>query len=113
MDNFDHLLKTQIQNDKLNTKPSETVFDNLRCQMLKNSALSQTKQNSFLPLFGSLAGKKYLAWKISAAAILLISFMGIKQMNPGHLYIQSADSLQVNQNPDTLNFQLADSSFTY
>ena len=113
MDNIDNILESNIQNDKLNTKPSDAVYNHLHNQMLINSATSRIKQNSFFPPFTSIVGKKYLGWKISVAAVLLISFMGIKQINNNNLYIQSADSTLVQQNLDTLNFQLVDSSLTY
>lgn len=113
MDNIDNILESNIQNDKLNSKPSEAVFNHLRNQMLIRSAASRIKQNSFIPPFTSIVGKRNLAWKISVAAVLLVSFMGIKQINNNSLYIQSADSTQVQQNLDTLNFQLVDSSLTY
>jgi hypothetical protein len=113
MDNFDKILQNKLQNDKLNTKPSEEVFNHLRNQMLVNSATSHIKQNSFLPLFTSMAGRKNIVWKISIAAVFLISFFGIKQINKPDTYIQIADSTNLHQNIDTLNFQLADSNFTY
>jgi len=113
MDNFDNILKNHIKNDRLNTKPSNAVLNHLHNQMLLNSANSRTQQNSFIPPFSSLIGKKNIGWKISIAAVLLISFMGLKQINQNNLYFQSADSTQLHQNLDTLNFQLVDSSFTY
>lgn len=113
MENFNDILATHIQNDKLKSKPSDLVFNELRNQMLINAATTKTKQNSIIPPFSSIVGNKYVAWKISVAAVLLISFMGIKQINKNNLYIQSADSTQVKQSLDTLNIQLVDSSFTY
>ncbi|MDA3893795.1 MAG: hypothetical protein PF517_19195 [Salinivirgaceae bacterium] len=113
MDNFDSILESQLQNDKLNTKPSEAIFNYLHNQMLVNSATTKLKQNSFIPPFTSIVGKTNLAWKISIAAVLLISFMGIKHMNQNNIYIQTADSTFAHQHLDTLNFQLADSSLIY
>ncbi len=113
MNKFDKILTDTIKNDKLETKPSDTVFNHLRNQMIVHSATVKTRQNSFLPIFSEPSGKKGKLWKISVAAVLLISFMGIKQMNHNNLYIQSADSTQMHQNLDTLSFQIVDSSLTY
>lgn len=113
MKNLDILLENHLQNDKLSSQPSDALFSSLHNHMLAKSASSQTKQNSFFPPFTSIIGKKNIAIKISIAAVLLISFMGIKQMNHSNLYIQTADSTQVQHQLDTLNFQLVDSSLNY
>lgn len=113
MDNFDKILEDQIKNDKLTQKPSETTFNQLHNQMLAKSGASKLKQNSFIPILKLGIANENLAWKISIAAILLISFMGLKQMNSHSIYMQMADSTRVHQTVDTLNFQLADSSFFY
>jgi hypothetical protein len=112
MDNFDNILANHIQNDKLKSKPSDLVFNELRNRMLINAVATKTKQNSIIPPFSSIFGSNHIAWKISVAAILLISFMGIKQINQNNLYIQSADSTLVQQSLDTLNLQPTDTSFT-
>lgn len=113
MDNFDYTLEEQIRNDRLKTKPSDAVYNKLHNQMLAKSGTIKLKQNSFIPTFSQYAGKKQIAWKISVAAVLLISFMGIKQINQNPAYIQTADSTNIKQTADTLSFQLADSSFVY
>lgn len=113
MKNFDQFIEEQIQSDTLNTKPSEKVMQHLQNKILVNSASSSIKQNSFIPPFTTLFGKKHLAWKISAAAVLLISFMGIQHMNHSTEYVQYADSTQVRTPYDTLNFQMIDSSYIY
>lgn len=113
MDKLDKKLKEQLENDKLSSKPSDAVYNHLQNQMLAKSGTIKLKQNSFLPPFSLIAGKKHIAWKAGIAAVLLISFMGIKQINQKQIYIQTADSTIINHTVDTLNFQLADSSFVY
>lgn len=113
MDKFDKILEEQMRNDRLKTKPSDAVYNKLHNQMLAKSGIVKLKQNSFIPTFSQYTGKKQVAWKISVAAVLLISLMGIKQINQSNAYIQTADSTLQNQTIDTLCFQLADSSFVY
>jgi hypothetical protein len=113
MDSFDDILQNKLKNEKLNTRPSDEVFNHLHNQMLAKSATNRIKQNSFLPLSSYASGKKYLALKISIAAVFIISFFGIRQVNKPDNYIQMADTTNLYQKIDTLNFQLADSNFIY
>lgn len=113
MDTFDHILAQEIKNDTLASVPSDKIRMDLRGEMLKQSALSKSHWNSFIPPVSQYMGKKHWVWKASVAAVLLLSFMGINHMEQGHMSVQMADSTLVKPSVDTLNFQLSDSSFIY
>jgi len=113
MDNIENLLQDTLQNDKLNTKPSNEVYSRLHNQMLAQAATRQIRKNSLIPLSSNVSAKKYLILKIGIAAVFVISFFGIKQINRPGNYIQIADSTNMHPNIDTLSFQLADSNINY
>jgi len=109
MDNFEKHISSQLQNDKLSFGADAAIHDRLIYHMQVKSAKSAVRKNSLIPIINGLFTNRFLSVKIGVAAMLLISFMGYKQMNQNNSFIQLSDTVQVINNLDTVEYTLKDS----
>ncbi|MBI9067321.1 MAG: hypothetical protein JEZ09_08515 [Salinivirgaceae bacterium] len=110
MDTFEKYLNDHISNDAFELEANPAIFEQLKyAAMLKSSAV-QVKQNSFIPSLSNIFSVKFLALKVSFAAVLLISFMGYQQINTHSNLIHVNDTAQVFQTLDTLNIKALNDS---
>lgn len=109
MDKFEKHISDQLQNDKLNFSADTAIHNRLMYHMELKSVKSAVRRNAVLPSIGFLLTSKYVGIKVGIAALLLISFMGYKQMNMNNSFIQLSDTAQVIHNLDTLNYNIKDS----
>lgn len=110
MDNFDKYLNERIQNDNIELNVNSGVFERLKYHSLIKNASRTTVQNSLLPSFTGFFGSKFLAWKLSAAAIFLFVMLGYQQINNNINTIHASDTAQVITNLDTLNLKIINDS---
>lgn len=105
MDRFDDFLRKQITEDTPNLETNPATFEQLRYQALIKNASQVERQNALLPSLVSILSSKFLAWKLSAAALLFISFFGYQQMNNQSNFIHCSDTAQIINIVDTLNLK--------
>lgn len=103
MDTFDKFLNDRISNDPVKLEANQAIFDQLKYHAILTNSSCKAKQNSIIPSLAGMLSIKFLAWKLSFAALLLVSFMGYQQMNSNTNIINSNDTAQAVYNLDTLN----------
>ncbi|OQX76496.1 MAG: hypothetical protein B6D64_09750 [Bacteroidetes bacterium 4484_276] len=109
MDSFEKHIASQLQDDQLNFSTDPAIYDRLMYHMQLKSSKSAVRKNQFLPSISVLFATKLISWKLGIAAILLISFMGYRQLNQNVIVTHVSDSARIVNTFDTTNILMKDS----